>query len=104
MVVLKFRRKKWLLHAVLAAKSGVDGSPYCRGSTLSICKNRVTLSVLIYFLRKTYIKASGAPHKHHTSPINNPSHDGRPAEAVVRSFEAHVNCVDSTRRLARWEA
>jgi hypothetical protein len=54
-------------HAVLAAESGVDGLPYCRGSTLSIRKNRVTLIVLIYFLRKTYIKASGAPRKHHPS-------------------------------------
>jgi hypothetical protein len=76
-VVLKFWQKNdsFMLHVVLAAESGVDGSPYCRCSTLSICKGRVTLTVLIYFLRKTYVKASGAPHKHQTSPINNPSND-----------------------------
>jgi hypothetical protein len=65
MVVLKFRQKNGLLHALLAAKSGVDGLSYCRGSTLSKRNYSLTFTVLIYFLRKTYIKASGAPRKHH---------------------------------------
>jgi hypothetical protein len=81
MVVLKFRWKNWLLHVLLAAESGVDDLSYCRGSTLSICKNSITFIILIYFLRKTYTKASGAPCKHHhlsslhlTSPINPTRH------------------------------
>jgi hypothetical protein len=45
--------KKLLLHALLAAESGVDDLSYCRSNTLCICNYSVTFTVLIFFLRKT---------------------------------------------------
>jgi hypothetical protein len=85
MVVLKFRWKKWLLRALLAAESGVDGLSYCRGSTLSIRNHSVTFLVLFFFSYVRHTSKLVAHHaKHHrTSPINPTTRTHRTAAAAA---------------------
>jgi hypothetical protein len=61
MVVLKFRWKKLTPSCLTSSQKWCWWLSYCIDSTLCIRNYSLTFTVLIYFLHKTYIKASGAP-------------------------------------------
>jgi hypothetical protein len=110
MVVLKFRLKKLTPSCLTSSGKRSWCLSYSRGSTLSIRKYRVTFIVLIYFLRKTYINASGAPREptniiaHHISRHSNLATSSTMASRIsgiiLEGTCSHRSCVSL--RLDLW--